>query len=487
MTTVRSQTERSDRSSARRVAPLGVLVLAVFGAISSCVGASTGGSGPLLLSTAASSGGASGPTVTFTKDVAPIIQQNCQICHQKGSIGPMPLTTYDEVKPFAQLIRQRVSTRTMPPWHMDPSVGIKEFKNDISLSDEEIRTIVAWAEQGAPQGNPADMPPPVSFPTAADWRLEGQFGAPDLVLKSDPYTVPAHGQDAWWRPTTPTGLTEPRWLRAVEVRPSYPKGRGVTHHTLVTLLQQEDGITGLASTAADDVNSPGLLTEWAIGKVGEVYPAGTGKLLLPGSRIRWEVHYWPNGGEVQNDQVEIAMWFYPVGQEPKYRTILNFWSVAASNRLEIAPHSTAVHQNTIVLPAPARIESFQPHMHMRGKAMSMEAIYPDGRRELLNMVSNFQWRWHINYLYGDDAAPLLPKGTVLLFTAWHDNTDNNPENPDPDQYITWGDRTVDEMAHAWVGVTYLEEADFERMVAERAEKTKTRASEIPDDHDHPQP
>jgi hypothetical protein len=199
------------------------------------------------------------------------------------------------------------------------------------------------------------------------------------------------------------------------------------------------------------------------------------------------VHYWPNGEVVKDDQVEIAMWFYPKGQEPKYRTILNFWSVAASNRLEIAPHSTAVHQNTIVLPAPARIESFQPHMHMRGKAMSMEAIYPDGRRELLNMVSNFQWRWHINYLYADDAAPLLPKGTVLLFTAWHDNTENNPENPDPDQYITWGDRTVDEMAHAWVGVTYLEQEDYDRMVAERAEKTRARANEIPDDHDHPQP
>jgi hypothetical protein len=271
----------------RRAALGGGVVLAVVGTISACMGASAGGSAPLLLSNAAPSGSAAAPTVTFTKDVAPIIQQNCQICHQKGSIGPMPLTTYDEVKPFAQLIRQRVSTRTMPPWHMDPSVGIKDFKNDISLSDEEIRTIVSWAEQGAPQGNPADMPAPVTFPDATQWRNAERFGAPDLVLKSDPYTVPEHGQDAWWRPTTPTGLTEPRWLRAVEVRPSYPLGRKVTHHTLVTLLQQEDGITGLASTAADEVNSPGLLTEWAIGKVGEIYPEGTGKLLLPGSRIRW--------------------------------------------------------------------------------------------------------------------------------------------------------------------------------------------------------
>jgi hypothetical protein len=259
----------------------------------------------------------------------------------------------------------------------------------------------------------------------------------------------------------------------------------VTHHTLVTLLQQEQGITGLASTAEDAVNSPGLLTEWAIGKVGEIYPEGTGKLLLPGSRIRWEVHYWPAGEVVADDQVEVAMWFYPKGQEPKYRTILSFWNVASANRLEIAPHSTAVHQNTVVLAAPARIESFQPHMHMRGKAMSMEAIYPDGRRELLNIVNNFQWRWHVNYTYAEDAAPLLPKGTVLLFTAWHDNTENNAENPDPDQYITWGDRTVDEMAHAWVGVTYLEDEDFQRLLTERAEKAK-KAAEDPA-HEHIQP
>lgn len=421
--------------------------------------------------------------VTFSRDVAPILQRSCQVCHSPGSIAPMPLMTYEQVRPLAQLIRQRVEARLMPPWHMDRTVGIQQFANDISLPDEDIRTIVRWVEAGAPEGDPADLPPPVEFPDGSSWRLEPELGPPDLVIRSDPYTVPARGQDAWWRPIVETGVEEPRWVRAIEVKPSFPKGRQITHHVLATLLQQESGITGLASTAADAVNSPGLLTEWAIGKVGEVYPEDTGKLLLPGSRIRWEVHYWPAGEEVVDDQVELGIWLHPRGHTPKYRTILAFYNVAPASRLEIPPHRVAVHQNTVVLPAPTRIESYQPHMHMRGRAMSMEAILPDGRREMLSMVSNFQWRWHINYIYHEDSAPLLPKGTVLLFTAWHDNTAQNRANPDPDQYITWGDRTVDEMAHAWVGVTYLEEEDFDRLTAERARKAAARRA-AEEDHHH---
>jgi hypothetical protein len=131
-------------------------------------------------------------------------------------------------------------------------------------------------------------------------------------------------------------------------------------------------------------------------------------------------------------------------------------------------------QNFYVMKAPGRIENFQPHMHMRGKAMNVEAVYPDGRKEVLSAVSDFQWKWHNNYVFADDAAPLLPKGTMLVFTAWHDNTKSNPNNPDPDQWVGWGDRTVDEMAHAWVDVTYLEQDEFDRQVAARkAQTTRT--------------
>lgn len=409
--------------------------------------------------------------VTFTRDVAPILQQNCQMCHNPESIAPMSLLTYEQARSFGPLIKERVQKRIMPPWHLDKDIGIQKFKNDRSLTDEEIATIVQWVDAGMPEGDPADLPPRVELPEGDEWAFADRLGPPDLVIKSDPYDVPAAGQDAWWRPVVETGLTEPRWVRAVAIKPSYPGGRKVVHHTLAMLMQQEEGITGLASSAAESVMSSGLLTEWAIGKEGEIYAENTGKLLLPGSSIRFEVHYSTMSGEaVPDDQVELGLWFYPKDYTPKYRTILRIFNVSPSDELEIPPHTLTTHQKAFVLEAPARLESFQPHMHMRGKAMRMEAIYPDGRTEVLSMVSNFQWKWHNNYIYAEDSAPLLPKGTVLLFTAWHDNTANNPANPDPDQFVTWGDRTVDEMGHAWVGVTYLEQEDFERMVAERKQQ-----------------
>jgi hypothetical protein len=222
--------------------------------------------------------------------------------------------------------------------------------------------------------------------------------------------------------------------------------------------------------------SAGLFMEWAVGKVGEVFAPDAGKLMLPGSRIRWEVHYYAIGQEIPDDVVELGVWFYPQGFVPKNRTILRMFNVAENSELDIPPGQKTLVQNSFVLPAPARIENFQPHMHMRGKSMRMEALYPDGRRELLSLVSNFQWRWHVNYIYADQAAPLLPKGTTLVFTAEHDNSAGNPNNPDPEQWVGWGDRTVDEMAHVWVDVTYLEQADYERQVAERRKRTTDEAA-----------
>lgn len=405
--------------------------------------------------------------VTFSRDIAPILQQNCQVCHQPGSIAPMSLINYDEVRPWARVIKLRVETGRMPPYHIDSDVGIQKFKNDARLSSEEIAKISAWVDAGAPEGNPADLPEPVSFPTGEEWTLAGDFGQPDLVIKSEPFTVGATGQDSWWRPTTPTNVDRARWIKAVEVKPSYPSGHAITHHVLAMLLQDE---SQGPRTAGATQGTGGLLTEYAIGKVGEIYPENTGKLLLPGSQIRWEVHYNPSGEEVVDDQVELGVWFHPEDYSPKYRTILQIFYVADTESLEIAPGEIATHQNFYVLKNPTRLESFQPHMHMRGKGMSMEAIYPDGKRELLSTVSDFDWRWHVNYIYDPDSAPLLPAGTVLSFTSWHDNTHENIHNPDADQFVTWGDRTVDEMSHAWVGLTYLEQDDFDQQVAEREAK-----------------
>ncbi len=410
-------------------------------------------------------------TPTFTRDVAPIFQAKCETCHRPGSMAPMSLQTYQDARPWARNIRAQVATRTMPPWHLDTTVGIQHFKNDRSLTDAQIDTIVRWVDGGAPQGDPKDMPALKEWPTGNAWQLADQFGQPDLVLRTDPYTMEANTQDKWWRSLMETGITEPRWIRAIEVKPSQ-KGRRIVHHLTSQLEQDEpDGLIGLASSVDGTTQNPGGFMEWAVGKVGEIFPEDAGKLLLPGSKVRANVHYFAIGEEIPNDVVEMGIYLYPKGQQPKYRAILhNFGAQGPRNRVDIPPNETSMIQNFHVLKAPARLENFQPHMHMRGKAMSMEAIYPDGKREVLSYANNFQYKWHTNYIYADDAAPILPKGTVIVITAWHDNTAANKNNPDPRQWVGYGDRTVDEMGHAWVDVTYLTQEDFDRFTAERKAK-----------------
>src|SRR6188508_732283 len=363
-----------------------------------------------------------GPSVTFSKDVAPIFQQKCQVCHQPNSIAPMTLVNYADAKRFASAIRTKVAARVMPPWHVDKNIGVRAFKNDRSLSDEQINTIVSWVDAGAPEGDPKDLPPPATFPDPTGWQFSKQFGEPDLVLKSPPYTLAARTQDKWFRPVTDTGITEPRWVRAIEIKPSYPDGRRIVHHVLTTLDQGEEGVTGLAHSAHDVQTGPGLFMEWAVGKTGEIYNGDAGKLMLPGAKIRWEIHMFAVGQEIKDNQVELAVYFYPKGTVPKNRTVLRMFDVSRGSELDIPPGEVAMTQNYYVIQAPARIENFQPHMHMRGKAMSVEAVYPDGRKEVLSAVNNFQWNWHVNYIYADNTKPLLPKGTMLVFTAWHDNT-----------------------------------------------------------------
>ena len=414
--------------------------------------------------------------VTYAKDIAPIFQQNCQQCHQPGSIAPISLLTYEDAKKYSTRIKNKVSARLMPPWHIDKTVGIQAFKNDRSLSDAQIAKIVDWVNAGSPLGDPKDMPSPIKFPDPNRWQLAEKLNQqPDLIIKSKPYTLAAHTQDKWFRPVVETGVTEPRWVRAIEVKPARDQDRKIVHHALAYLVQDEpDGVTGLAMSAHDHQANAGLFMEWAVGKTGQIYNEDAGKLMLPGSRIRWEVHMHANGQEYKDSQVEMAIYFYPKGFVPKHRTILRMFDVSRGSELDIPPNSKTITQNFYTLPAPARLENFQPHMHMRGTQMSLEAIYPDGKKELISQVSNFQWNWHVNYIYADSVAPLLPKGTMLAFTAWHDNTANNPLNPDPNQWIGWGDRTVDEMAHNWIDVTYLDQDEFDKMVSDRRAKQKTK-------------
>ena len=406
-------------------------------------------------------------TPTFAKDVAPILQEKCQACHRAGSMAPMSLVTYEETRPWVKDIKQRVVARTMPPWHLDKTVGIQHFQNDISLSDEQISLIARWVDAGAPLGDPKDMPPPKQWPQDDGWQLSKEFGPPDLIIKSDPYTMPAHGQDVWFKPLTKIPLTEPRWVRAVEMRPSTPAGRRITHHALAYLQQEEPGVN---SDAAPGISTQGLLMEWAVNKSYDIYRPNTGKLLLPGARIWWEEHLHAVGEEIR-DHVELAVYLYPKGQEPKYRTMLTlFPATTGGNQLDIPPNTVAQTEGYQMLRNPARLENFQPHMHLRGKSMLLEAILPDGSKRTLSYVDHFNFNWMINYIYADDDAPVLPKGTLIHVVASHDNTANNKNNPDPNQWVGWGDRTVDEMAHAWVNVTYISEEDyFLYTVAHRAQ------------------
>jgi len=404
--------------------------------------------------------------VTWNGEVAAIFQEKCMECHRPDSIAPMSLLTYDQAKLFAPVIRFRVENRVMPPWHVNPDVGVQNFTNDRGLSVEQRETILAWVDQGAPEGDPALAPDPVEYNDALVWRLESEMGsAPDLVVESEPFDLAAMTQYKWYRPTTPTGLTEERWVKAIEIRPKDAASRSVVHHSLAFLVQQEDGKAGLPEDV-DIPFGPSLFMEWAVGKAGQIFRPDTGKLMMPGSQITWEMHLHANGTRVPAAQVELGVWFHD--EPPEHRTILSMFDAQGPNSLDIPPNEIAVTQGTFVLTAPARIENFQPHMHMRGKAMSMEAIYPNGEREILSFVDNFQWNWQINYVYDEGSAPVVPKGTMIVTRAWHDNTSDNPHNPDPNQWVGWGDRTVDEMAHNWVDVTYLAQEEYEAIIAERS-------------------
>jgi hypothetical protein len=227
--------------------------------------------------------------------------------------------------------------------------------------------------------------------------------------------------------------------------------------------------------AVDVSDAGGYFSEFAVGKIGDRFRENTGKLMKQGSKIRFDIHYH-SVGETLTDTSEVAVWFYPKGVVPKYRVFPQAMGVADSQRtFDLPPNKVTMHEAYVALRQPARLENFQPHMHVRGKAMSMEAIYPDGHSEMLNYVDRFDFNWHVNYVYADDVAPVLPKGTIIHIKAWHDNTAANKANPDPNQWVGWGERTVDEMAHAWVNITYMSDEDYRAEIAKRKAQSSTIA------------
>ncbi|MBM3771402.1 MAG: hypothetical protein FJW27_08985 [Acidimicrobiia bacterium] len=435
--------------------------------------------GVVTLALAAPAQAAEAKTPTFSKDVAPIFQSKCQKCHQPNSIAPMSLITFQESRPWARAIKERVMTRQMPPWHINQSVGVQKFQNDMSLTPDQIDTIVRWVDGGSPQGDPKDLPKPVALLTNNEWQgvMDG-FGPPDLVIRSSEYTMPAQHQDVWYRPMSEIPLTEPRWIRMVEIRPTNLQARKILHHSVAYQVLNPDNVqainTGIQDsrslsptqlTADDAVNRRPMLMEWAIGKGYDRYMEQTGKLVMPGEKISWDQHIHAVGEEIAGGS-ELGLWFYPQGQAPKKRSYLvGFTGIKSRGKdgpyLDIPPNMIAHSEGFTVLKEHTLITNFQPHFHLRGKAMLVEAILPDGQTQVVSHVDNFNFNWMTNYIYAEDAIPAFPKGTIIHVTAWYDNTKANKNNPDPDQWVGYGDRTVDEMAHAWMNVVYLSDAEYQ--------------------------
>ena len=435
----------------------------------------------VVMAAAAPALAADGP-VTFSKDIAPIFQAKCQECHQPNSIAPMSLVTFQDARPWARSIKDRVSTRQMPPWHIDKSVGVQQFKNDMSLSDEQIDAIGRWVDGGSLQGDPKDLPPAKALVTSNEWQgVRDGFGQPDMVIKSSEYTMPAQHQDVWYRPTSTIPLTEPRWIKMVEIRPTNLKARRIIHHSIAYQVLSPDNVASVSTGTAngprgpvsqeDLVNRRPMIMEWAIGKGYDQFREGTGKLIVPGETISWDQHIHAVGEEIAGGS-ELAMWFYPKGQEPAKRSyLIGFTGLRTQGFLDIAPNAISHTEGFTVLKENTLITNFQPHFHLRGKAMKVEAILPDGGREIVSYVGNFNFNWMTNYIYTDDAAPVFPKGTVIQVSAWYDNTKANKDNPDPEQWVGYGDRTVDEMAHAWMNVVYLNDDEYKALLDERKAKS----------------
>ena len=396
--------------------------------------------------------------VTFTKDIAPILQRSCQNCHRPGSIAPMSLLTFQDARPWARSIKEKVVRREMPPWHIDRNVGITKFKDDPSLTDAEIATISDWVDRGAPEGNPADMPPSRHFSDLDKWHI----GKPDLIVSMPkPYQLKALGQDEYYDIDVDPHFTEDMYVSAVETKPD--TGFKVVHHADTNLIEDpEEDPVGL------------FLNEYAVGKNADIFPGSSGRLIRAGSRIHFNLHLHPDG-QVTPVSVSLGLKLFPKGVVPKYVAFTQH--MGDVTELDIPAGQVVRSDGYFRLPKPAVLSAFQPHFHTRGKAQCMEAIYPDlrpdsarpgpARTETLSCVSNYQFGWSITYPYAEDVAPLLPAGTVIHITTWHDNTDHNPHNPNPKNWVGYGQRTIDEMSFAWVSLYYLDESDYQQRVQAR--------------------
>ncbi len=424
-------------------------------------------------------------TVTFTKDIAPILQRSCQNCHRPDSVAPMSLITYEDVRPWARAIKHRTSLRdkagVMPPWYVEKDIGIQHYKNDPSLSDDELAKIAKWADTGAPRGNPEDMPPLLRFADSNTWAI----GEPDLVVKMPDMTMKSDAPD-WWGEidSTPTGLTEDRYVAALEIKEfndvkpgekgrSTVGGRYIFHHMIWSTEVLKEGET--AEPGAQNSTA----TSWPVHEVGRnanFFDGNGGRLLAAGSSIvSNSVHLHSNGRETKA-HLEIAFKFHPKGYKPTTKRWLRNLGNGVDIDIKPMEANQQLHAYT-VLQDHVKITSFEPHLHAPGARMCLEAIWGHNIQTLT--CAGYDHNWVRSYEYADDYAPLLPKGTILHIIGFMDNSPNNKNIPDPRNWQGSGNRSVANMFIDLGHAVTLTDEQFQQEMNARRDKLKLTKNDVP--------
>ena len=404
--------------------------------------------------------------VTFNKDIAPILQRSCQTCHRPNSLAPMSLLTYEDARPYARAIKQRTGLRhqrgVMPPWFIEKNIGVQGFKDDISLTEEEIGTIARWADAGAPQGNPADLPPARVFARSGEWEI----GKPDLIVDSPPMEIKAVAPDWWFAlPDFPTGLTEDRYVAAIEIQEvndSRDKPGRATVGGLFIVHHAQMSVNGPDGKPVGGQGGFG----WPVHEVGrnaDIYDAEAGKLLPAGATINFPTMHLHSNGKDTRAMMRIGFKFHPVGYKPT-RQVRGLQ--LGSGELDIPGMTAGVTKTAYTtLTQPVKLTVFEPHMHATGVRMCLDAIY--GSREETINCSGYDHSWVKVYQYRDDTAPLLPKGTILRLTGYFDNTPANTNVVDPRNWSGLGHRSIDNMLLMIGQGVYLTDEQFAQEVAKR--------------------
>lgn len=401
---------------------------------------------------------------TFASDVAPILQRSCQKCHRPNSLAPMSLITYEEVRPWARSIKQRTGLRNrmgvMPPWYIEKDIGIQRFKDDWSLSDTEIATLSAWADAGAPRGNMADMPTPPPFIDVDEWEI----GQPDLIVSSPTIEVPGSAPD-WWGGLgqVETGLTEDRYVAAIEYKEQNDLERGVKSDTVGGLFVVHH--SALSSMGPDD--SPADVYTWPVHEVGrnaDIFDEEAGPVLKAGSQLIFpSTHLHANGTDT-TARLQVGFKFHPKGYKPTKDVELLFFGNGPD--IDILPMQDNQRMDAyFTLPENTKLSVYEPHMHAPGVRMCLEAVWGTTVQTL--NCSGYDHNWVRVYKYEDDAAPLLPKGTILHLTGYFNNSPTNRNVADPRNWSGSGHRSVDNMFINLLQAIYLDDEEFAAEVAER--------------------